>query len=124
MYYIFTACAPTANQLKHEVTMQKIDARQLYNQLQQGECPYYILDVREQYERDQRAIQPSYHVPLDQIDEQTLEDVIPKDQSVVVYCHAGKRSAKAAQQMLQWGWQDVYNLTDGILGWAYVQDNN
>lgn len=123
MYYIFTACAPTANQAKKEVIMKQIEAQQLHEQLQNGHSPYYILDVREQYERDQQAIQPSYHLPLDQLDEQALEEVIPKDEPVVVYCHAGKRSAKAAQQMLQWGWHDVYNLSDGILGWAYINNN-
>ena len=96
--------------------MKQIDAETLYQALQKQQSPYYILDVREQWERDQNAIQPSEHVPLDQLQEDAIE--IPKDQPVVVYCHAGKRSAKAAEQMIQWGWQDVYNLSEGILGWA------
>lgn len=97
--------------------MKRLSSAELYEQLKQQDCPYYILDVREQWERDQHAIQPSEHVPLDQLDEDAID--IPKDQPVVVYCHAGKRSAKAASQLIEWGWQDVYNLSDGILGWIH-----
>lgn len=103
--------------------MKRLEAKQLYQDLQSNDCPYYILDVREQHERDQNAIQPSEHIPLDQLQEQSLD--IPKDQPVVVYCHAGKRSAVACEYLLDWGWQDVYNLSDGILGWMrQMQHNN
>ena len=44
-------------------------------------------------------------------------NAIPRDRPVLVYCAGGGRSGLAAQELIDAGHQEVYNLEDGISGW-------
>ena len=47
-----------------------------------------------------------------------VEDVVPdKTKPVVIYCAAGARSMRAAIQLAQLGYQDVYSVAGGIGRW-------
>jgi rhodanese-related sulfurtransferase len=43
---------------------------------------------------------------------------IPQDKPVVLYCRSGARSAQACAFMPQKGFDNMHNLTGGILAWA------
>ncbi len=43
---------------------------------------------------------------------------IAKDAPIVVYCSVGYRSAKVAQQIMQAGFCQVFNLEGGLFEWA------
>jgi rhodanese-related sulfurtransferase len=42
---------------------------------------------------------------------------LDRSKSYYVYCHSGSRSYAAANQMIQMGFQNVYNLESGIVSW-------
>ena len=42
---------------------------------------------------------------------------IPKDQSIILTCLSGHRSAMAAQQLARQGYQKLYNLQGGLMAW-------
>lgn len=44
-------------------------------------------------------------------------DSLPKDETYLVYCHSGGRSAKTLHKMKQMGFEKVYNLDGGITAW-------
>lgn len=44
----------------------------------------------------------------------------PKDSKLVLYCHHGMRSRNAAEQLLQMGFRNVYNLEGGIEAYSDV----
>ena len=46
-----------------------------------------------------------------------LLDELDKSKNYYVYCHAGSRSAKACEIMLQMGFHVAYNLLGGISVW-------
>jgi len=47
-----------------------------------------------------------------------VEDVVPdKNKPVVIYCAAGMRSMRAALQLAQMGYQDIYSVAGGIGRW-------
>jgi monothiol glutaredoxin len=46
----------------------------------------------------------------------------PKDTTLVLYCHHGVRSRRAAEQFVADGFRDVYNLTGGIDAWSLEVD--
>jgi sulfur-carrier protein adenylyltransferase/sulfurtransferase len=57
-----------------------------------------LLDVREDWEREEDAIQPSLHVPLGTLDHASAEQLLAglhADLPTVVYCAAGVRSLAA-----------------------------
>jgi len=80
-----------------------------------------ILDVREHWERELMSIQPSIHLPLGEISSTgnglSQLEVNPK-KKLVIYCKAGVRSRVACQSLQEFGFLKLYNLSNGIDGWA------
>jgi rhodanese-related sulfurtransferase len=42
---------------------------------------------------------------------------IPNDKPIVLVCARGGRSAMAADFMVSLGYENLYNLSDGTIGW-------
>ena len=78
----------------------------------------FILDVRSagEFEGDLGHLQGSHLIPLDQLRQRL--DEIPRDLPVVTVCQSGKRSAMAAQILLKSGYEQVANLTGGLIHWS------
>ncbi len=75
----------------------------------------YILDVRTPDERKQGYIAGSELIPIDMVEKRIGE--IPKNRPIIVYCAVGSRSRVVAQALGRQGYQNVYNMRDGIFGW-------
>jgi rhodanese-related sulfurtransferase len=79
-----------------------------------------LLDVREPFERDLARIDPSVHIPMQEIPARLTE--IPRDRPVIVYCHTGTRSAMVAGFLEHEGYRHVANLNGGIDAWSLDVD--
>jgi rhodanese-related sulfurtransferase len=79
-----------------------------------------LLDVREPWERELAVIEPSVHIPMNDIAERSTE--LPKDRKIVVYCHGGTRSAMVAGYLEHHGFPAVENLAGGIEAWSVQVD--
>lgn len=75
-----------------------------------------ILDVRTQEEYAQGHIPNAQLLPLDQIDQ--IADFAAKNDTILVYCRSGNRSAQAADYLVQLGYVNVYDF-GGIISWPY-----
>lgn len=51
---------------------------------------------------------PSFLDKINQLD---------KSKSYYIYCRSGGRSASACGAMASWGFSNLHNLADGIIGW-------
>jgi len=80
----------------------------------------YVLDVREPHEIAICAIEGTHKIPLGQLAERYAE--VPTDQTVVVHCKLGGRSAQAAEFLQSRGYSDIKNLAGGILRWIEDAD--
>jgi rhodanese-related sulfurtransferase len=78
-----------------------------------------ILDVRSNGEIESGVIKNTRFAEYGQTDmKQKLAGMFPdKKQPIVVYCHAGGRSAKVARTLAEMGYAEVYNLSGGIVAW-------
>ncbi len=76
----------------------------------------FVLDVREPEERSVAAIEPSTHIPMDDVEARLAE--VPRDRPIVVYCHHGSRSFMIASLLEGEGYENVSNLTGGIDAWS------
>jgi rhodanese-related sulfurtransferase len=47
-----------------------------------------------------------------------VEEVLPRDARIVLYCAAGNRSALAAETLREMGYTDVCSLDSGFRGWV------
>lgn len=93
----------------------EIDVDELARRRSAGEA-LTVLDVREGWERDICALEPSIAIPLNQLPG-NLEK-LPKDNALVVLCHHGMRSLRAAAWLRANGFDNVVNLAGGIDAWA------
>jgi len=78
---------------------------------------FYLLDVRENWEREVNSIQPSLHIPLGDLDLNLSLLDQDKNLPLVIYCKSGGRSQKAGINLIQAGYKNIYNLEGGILAW-------
>lgn len=75
----------------------------------------FLLDVRTPQEYGQGKLAGSVLIPISDFERRIGE--VPKNRPVIVYCAVGSRSKPAAAFLAQQGYKDVYNMSDGIVGW-------
>lgn len=93
-----------------------ITAAELKQRLANNETPV-ILDVREPWEHEEQSLPGSILIPLGSLPERMGELDEYKDQEILVHCRSGKRSATAQTLMQQQGFQNVRNVTGGMLAY-------
>ena len=91
-----------------------IEPLQVHEMMQRGD-KFLLLDCREPWEYQTARIEGATLIPMRDIP-QKLEE-IPKDQTVVVYCHAGMRSFNAASWLKRNGVQAL-SMSGGIDQWS------
>ena len=96
--------------------MQTITVQELKQRLDAGE-KIHLLDVREPNENVEFNIGGTL-LPLGEVRNMQTEPVDDwKKDEVVVYCRSGNRSGQAAMILEQLGFENVKNLTGGMLAW-------
>jgi monothiol glutaredoxin len=94
--------------------VKRISATELASRLSRGEN-LVLIDVRTDQERRIASIQGARALDATLMSE--LEGG-PKDRTLVVQCHHGVRSLRAAEELVAAGFRDVYNLVGGIEAWS------
>ncbi len=77
-----------------------------------------IIDVRTPGEVKQGKIEGSVNININDADFKEKIEALPKDQSYLVYCKSGGRSARAAKIMTEMGFEEVYNMKGGYGAWT------
>lgn len=75
---------------------------------------YILVDVREDWEREQFNI-GGIHIPMGSLI--ARKDEIPHDKDVVLYCEKGIRSVITIQRLEDYGYTNLYNLAGGMKAW-------
>lgn len=90
-----------------------VDAEEAHRLLEAGDA--VIVDVREPAEWQEARIPGARHIPLGQLPDRHEE--VPEDQTVILQCRSGARSATACAHLMEAGLEEVYNLEGGIIAW-------
>lgn len=80
-----------------------------------------VVDVRTPEEYSKAKIAGSISIPLDQLEQKSDLVLQDKNQPVLVYCLSGSRSQAAADILSKKGYQEIYNLTHGLMEWRLKQ---
>ena len=75
----------------------------------------YLLDVREPWEYDEAHIPGVILLPMGEVAGRL--DEIPSDKEVIVTCRSGNRSGQVTDFLRENGFDNVHNMTGGILDW-------
>lgn len=94
--------------------VKRMSPKELKSRLNAG-AALALVDVRPAGERALASI-PGFR----ELDEDVVRELLdgPKDREVVVLCHHGMRSQRAAQELVQRGLRNVHNLVGGIDAWS------
>ncbi|HEY7182133.1 MAG TPA: rhodanese-like domain-containing protein [Blastocatellia bacterium] len=97
-----------------------ITAEELKAKQDAGE-KFRLIDVREPSEYRTAMIAGSELKPLGQIPNWANE-LVDKDEEIVLHCHHGMRSDRACQYLAAQGFTNVKNLIGGIDDWSLKVD--
>jgi monothiol glutaredoxin len=100
--------------------VKRMSPRELKERLAQG-ANLTLVDVRPEGERALASISG-----FRGLDEALLSELTagPKEREIVVLCHHGMRSHRAAEELTRHGLRNVYNLVGGIDAWSSEVDPN
>ncbi len=93
---------------------ERVTAASLSEQLAGAEPPL-VVDVRSPREWEERHIETAVNVSLSRLAEPA--DTLPPEQTIVVYCASGYRSAIAASLLTRQGFPSVADLVGGLAAW-------
>lgn len=81
-----------------------------------------LIDVREPSEYKEGHIPGAILIPLGTIKEKAPSMLPDKTKPLLVYCRSGARSARASQELVDMGYQEVYNMEGGFMAWPYEKE--
>ncbi|PRD53814.1 rhodanese-like domain-containing protein [Sphingobacterium gobiense] len=93
--------------------MKEVTVQELKEMMDRNE-DFQLIDVREPFEYEVSNLN-GLNIPLAGI---VIEsDKVSRDKPVIIQCRSGKRSAQAVMLLEQQGFDNLANLTGGILAW-------
>ncbi len=101
---------------KQENGVKKIDAQKAKELMAGGSVT--VVDVRTAEEYEEAHVPGAVLVPLDTIGAEAPAALPDKKAVLLVYCRSGRRSAQAAAQLAELGYETVYDF-GGIIDWPY-----
>ena len=81
-----------------------------------------LIDCREQDEWDICHIDGADLMPLTRFGEEATAKLQDKSQRIIIYCHHGMRSLRAASWLRQTGFDNVQSMAGGIAAWSDYVD--
>ena len=96
------------------MALQDITIEQ-YREEFEGKQNFQLIDVREIAEWEEVRVPGTVNIPLSEF--QIRIDEIDDHSPVILVCRTGSRSQMAGDFLVASGYDDVYNLLEGTMGW-------
>ena len=93
-----------------------IDSKEAYG-LIKADSNIAILDVRTAKEFANGHVAGAVNIDVNQTDFAQKIDQLDRSKTYIVYCRSGRRSRKAVGIMAAKGFKNLYNVSDGFVGW-------
>lgn len=87
-----------------------------------GERTFRLIDCREESEWQICRLPEAQLVPLSQFGELARQVFTDTQENIIIYCHHGMRSLRAAQFLRQSGFANAQSMRGGIDAWSDLID--
>lgn len=94
-----------------------IDSKEAYGLIKKADANIAILDVRTAKEFADGHVAGAVNIDVNQTDFAQKIDELDRSKTYIVYCRLGRRSRKAVGIMAAKGFKNLYNVSDGFVGW-------
>jgi len=114
----FAASASACGMGEHVDGYENTNVNHAHTHWQAGassSVPFMFLDVRTPEEYKAGHIEGAVLLPVQELEKRLSE--VSKEKRVYVYCHSGKRSAKASNILADAGFSNIENVEGGIVAW-------
>ncbi len=124
---IFTGCQNKEKDMKQntnektQIEYKQISPSEAKERLE-SEQNIVLLDVRTKEEYVESHIPGSILIPVEMLVSVYEDQLSDKNTTIIVYCRSGRRSAIAAQTLVDLGYKNVYDL-GGIIDWPYETES-
>ncbi len=105
---LFLYLAGKLGQLYHYRNIRKIDKTELLQRMKDKRT--IILDVRTNEEYTKKKIPHSILMPIQRLRKDIAKKIPDKTMDIVVYCHSGSRSKRAARILYDMGYRNIKNF--------------
>ncbi len=104
-------------------TMENVTSAEAFTLIQnnQNNPDFIILDVRTPEEFADGHIEEAINLDFYSETFRDELDNLDKNQTYLIYCRSGNRSGKALNIMAELNFREVYNISDGIIGWQAAE---
>ena len=109
---------PTAPSTAISPSPRTLTAEEAHEFLFYEDSVRVLLDVRTEEEFQEMHIPGALLIPLQELQVRALAELLDKDTPILVYCRSGRRSAEAAQLLMELGYLDVFDI-GGIDSWPF-----
>jgi rhodanese-related sulfurtransferase len=108
----------TAQQLFAEAkaVITQVTARETQDRIARGE-PLVLIDIREQNEWNLGHAAGAIYIGRGVLESQ-IEQRVPRDAQIVLYCASGNRTALAARTLGEMGYSNVASMAGGFRDWV------
>ena len=97
-------------------SVNNLQAQRLINEVKD----LLIIDVRRFSEYKVSKIPNARNIPVEELEWEIEELQEYKDKPILIYCKAGHKSALACEMLEEEGFNNLYNLGQGILGYTGI----
>ena len=101
--------------------IKEITVAELKNKFDNND-DFMLLDVRNIQEVLYSKIENSVHIPMNEIVNRMNE--LDPNKEIIIQCKSGKRSARVCEYLISQNFNNVKNLSGGIIAWADEIDNS
>lgn len=97
-------------------SIKEVDAPELASWVQEKQPKMRVIDVRGMGEIAAGTVSGAEAIPLHTLPVRVSE--FSREEKLVFICRSGARSAQACMFLQQQGFENVYNLRGGMIGWV------
>lgn len=98
------------------MNVKEIEVAELARMKDDGANSIRVIDIRQPAELNSGMIPGAEHLPMHIIPLRINE--FKRDETLIMVCRSGARSAQACMFMQQQGYENVYNLRGGMIAWS------
>lgn len=98
--------------------IKQVTAAEVRDRVAAGE-PITLIDVREANEWNIGHLPNAIHIARGVL-ESNIDNRVPRDATVVLYCASGNRSALAALSLEEMGYSNVASMAGGFKDWVAI----
>jgi rhodanese-related sulfurtransferase len=98
------------------MNVKEIDANQLARWVEDDSHKLRVIDVRQMEEIMHGTVPKAEALPLHVLPAKVHE--LDKNEKLIMVCRSGARSAQACMFLQQQGFDNVFNLRGGMMGWV------